>query len=85
MLFDADRLHAGDRAIKVSAVLGNSPLWIIGDLHGVLLAHEAALVQIHDYAESGETNAPRIVFLGDFFDDEGYSLKVLLRVFELII
>ena len=84
MLFDADRLHACDRAIKVSAVLGNSPLWIIGDLHGDLLAHEAALAQICDHAASGETKAP-IVFPGDFFDDEGYSPEVLLCVFELII
>ena len=28
---------------------------------------------------------PRIVFLGDFFDDEGFGLEVLLRVFELVL
>ena len=28
---------------------------------------------------------PRIVFLGDLFDDEGFGLEVLLRVFELIV
>ncbi len=59
MLFDADRLHAGDRVINVSAVLGNSPRWIIGDLHSDLLAPEAALAQIRDHAASGETKAPR--------------------------
>ena len=28
---------------------------------------------------------PRIIFLGDFVDDEGLALEVLLRVFELIV
>ena len=33
----------------------------------------------------GDSAPPRIVFLGDFFDDEGFGLEVLLRVFELIL
>src|ERR1700759_2641396 len=42
LLFDGDRAHAADRAIRVSANEDASPLWIIGDLHGDLLALEAA-------------------------------------------
>jgi hypothetical protein len=61
-----------------------SPLWIIGDLHGDLLALEAALAQIRDYAPPGDS-PPRIIFLGDFVDDEGLGLEVLVRVFELIV
>ena len=84
MLFDGDREHAGDRAIRVSAKDGASPLWIIGDLHGDLLALEASLVQIHRDA-APDSAPPRIVFLGDFFDDEGFGLEVLVRLFELIV
>jgi len=85
MLFDADRGHAADRAIRVSAMDAASPLWIVGDLHGDLLALESALAQIRHYSQSGDGTPPRIIFLGDFFDDEGFGLEVLLRVFELII
>lgn len=81
LLFDPDRADADDRAIRVQEV-GDAPLWIIGDLHGDLLALEAALALIH----SDTTVAPpRIVLLGDLFDDEGFGLELLLRVFELIL
>lgn len=86
MLFDRDRAHPTDRAILVSSSLDASPLWIIGDLHGDLLALEAALAQIRSCASEGDASAPeRIIFLGDFIDDEGLALEVLLRVFELIV
>jgi hypothetical protein len=85
MLFDGDRANAADRAIRVGAVNAASPLWIVGDLHGDLLALEAALALIRDHPSPGEGARPRIVFLGDFFDDEGFGLEVLLRVFELIV
>jgi len=81
MLFDADRADAGDRAPRVSAPQAATPLWIIGDLHGDWLALEAALAQIRAYDAS---TAAQIIFLGDFCDDEGLGLEVLLRVFELI-
>jgi Calcineurin-like phosphoesterase len=85
MLFDSDREHSADRAVRVSALGDASPLWIIGDLHGDLLALEAALAHIHQHAQAGGTAAPRIIFLGDFIDDDGFSLEVLVRVFELIV
>jgi hypothetical protein len=82
LLFDVDRADAEDRAIKVSTFDAATPLWIIGDLHGDLLALEAALALI----AGGEEDArPNIIFLGDFFDDEGMGLELLLRVFELIL
>ena len=84
MLFDDDREHAGDRAIHVSAKDDASPLWIIGDLHGDLLALEASLALIHREVVP-DSAQPRIVFLGDFIDDEGFGLEVLVRVFELIV
>ncbi len=59
-------------------------LWFIGDLHGDLLALEAALLLIRSHAQMVPRRA-RIVFLGDFFDDEGFGLEVLLRVFEIIL
>jgi hypothetical protein len=85
LLFDSDRASAADRAIQVSMLDEKSPLWIIGDLHGDLLALEAALAHIRQHAASGESVLPRIIFLGDFVDDEGLGLEVLLRVFELIV
>src|SRR6478735_163272 len=84
MLFDADRANSTDRALCVSERQGGTPLWIIGDLHGDLLALEAALATIREHATSAGGVAPRIIFLGDFCDDEGLGLEVLVRLFELI-
>ncbi len=84
LLFDADRAHADDRAIRIASVDASVPLWIVGDLHGDLLALESALAQIGAVA-AADGALPRIVFLGDFFDDEGFGLEVLVRVFELIV
>jgi len=85
MLFDADRAGSADRVVRVTADDVPSPTWIIGDLHGDLLALEAALSQIQRYSASEDQSQPRIIFLGDFIDDEGLALEVLLRVFELIV
>jgi hypothetical protein len=80
LLFDRYRADAGDQAIQVGEVDPQAPLWIIGDLHGDLLALEAALAFIENH--SGDSD---IVLLGDLFDDEGFGLELLLRVFELIL
>jgi hypothetical protein len=56
---------------------------VLGDLHGDVLALEAALALIR--RETSEDAGPRIVFLGDLFDDEAFGLELLLRVFELIL
>jgi len=83
LLFDADRADANDKAIRVSQLDADAPLWIVGDIHGDLLALEAALDVIRSTSPPGP--APRLVFLGDLFDDGGYGLEVLLRVFELML
>ena len=83
LLFDADRAGADDLAVRVAALTGDAPLWFVGDLHGDLLALEAALVLARRDAGGGPP--PRLVFLGDLFDDGGYGLEVLLRVFELVL
>lgn len=44
MLFDKFRADPTDKVIKISDFDTEIPLWIIGDLHGDLLALEAALV-----------------------------------------
>lgn len=82
LLFDADREGPHDRAIRVAHLDDARPLWFVGDLHGDLLALEAALTLIRD---PGGDPAARLVFLGDLFDDGGYGLEVLLRVFELVV
>jgi hypothetical protein len=83
LLFDVDRSVQADRAIRVEKV-DPAPLWIVGDLHGDLLALEAALALIEGEASLSRV-LPRIIFLGDLFDDEGFGLEVLLRVLELIL
>lgn len=83
LMFDADRADADDRVIRVQDLPSDSPLWIIGDLHGDLLALEAALALIR--RDNTDGVIPRLVFLGDFFDDGGYGLEVLIRVFRLIV
>jgi hypothetical protein len=83
LLFDDDRAGPADRAIRVGEV-DEAPLWIVGDLHGDLLALESALAVIH--ADAGvAAMQPRIILLGDLFDDQGLGLELLLRVFELIL
>jgi hypothetical protein len=84
MLFDADRAHAGDRVLRVAGLPAETALWFIGDLHGDLLALEAALALVRREAAAGGP-PPRLVFLGDFFDDGGYGLELLLRVYTLIL
>jgi hypothetical protein len=82
-LFDTDRTTLEDRAIQVKQRATTAPLWVIGDLHGDLLALETALAIID--AEAKGLDKPQLIFLGDLFDDEGYGLEILLRVFELIL
>jgi len=84
LLFDSDRADAGDQTIRVGGLELAAPLWIIGDLHGDLLAFEAALALIEKSAED-DGASPNIVLLGDLFDDEGLGLELLLRIFELIL
>jgi len=81
LLFDGNRNDPADKAIEISA---EQPLWFIGDLHGDLLALEAALALIERETEPSGDKAG-IVFLGDLFDDGGPALALLLRVFQLIL
>jgi hypothetical protein len=79
LLFDADRATPDDRAVHVRALDDAAPLWFVGDLHGDLLALEAALALV-----DGDHPGARLVLLGDLFDDGGYGAEVLLRVYELL-
>lgn len=71
-----------DRAIHIGDRWPLSEVWFIGDLHGDLLALEAALQHID---RSGGGADARIVFLGDLFDDGAHAAEVVLRVFELVL
>ena len=85
LLFDGDRANADDQVIQVRQLDEAAPLWIIGDLHGDLLALEAALALIERSPNDASAPAANIVLLGDLFDDEGLGLELLLRMFELIL
>jgi len=52
MLFDDQRATPTDRALKLTE-LSDEPLWFIGDIHGDLLALEAALTLITDLRKAG--------------------------------
>jgi hypothetical protein len=80
LMFDDCRQESGDRAIQVAPFDTGAPLWFVGDLHGDLLAFEAAMALVRSSPGTGRPG--RIVFLGDFFDDGGFGLEVLLLVFE---
>jgi hypothetical protein len=54
VLFDDARADAGDRAVHVRRLDPDTPLWFVGDLHGDLLALEAALA----LASADEHDAP---------------------------
>ena len=59
MLFDGDRGDASNRAIQVADVNAADPFWIIGDLHGDLLALEAALALIRYRASTERGSSSR--------------------------
>ncbi len=84
LLFDTSRAGADDRVIHVTELDAAAALWFVGDLHGDLLALEAALALVAREGAAEGGAPPRIVFLGDLFDDGAYGLEVLLRVFELV-
>lgn len=84
LLFDDWRDSTTDRVLNLGMV-SDEPLWFIGDLHGDLLALEAALALVARESDSGNGEPARIVLLGDLFDDGGYGLETLLRVFELVL
>ena len=84
LLFDRNRENPADRALRIDEI-SDDPLWFIGDLHGDLLTLEAALALI-DRESTRQADGPaRIVLLGDLFDDGGFGLETLLRVFELML
>ena len=84
MLFDDYRESRSDRALRL-AHLSDEPLWFIGDLHGDLLALDAALALIDRESERENVERTRLVLLGDLFDDGGFGLETVLRIFELIL
>ena len=71
-----------DQAIQVGEEWPLGDVWFVGDLHGDLLALEAALQHIE---RGGGATGARIVFLGDLFDDGAHAAEVVLRVFELVL
>ena len=72
----------GDQAIHVGDDWPVGEVWFVGDLHGDLLALEAALQHVD---RSGGGADARLVFLGDLFDDGVHAAEVVLRIFELML
>lgn len=82
LAFEEYAAGPGDRAIQVGEDWPLGEVWFIGDVHGDLLALEAALQHID---RSGGGGDARLVFLGDLFDDGVHAAQVVLRVFELLL
>jgi hypothetical protein len=72
----------GDQAIHIGDDWPVGEVWFVGDVHGDLLALEAALQHVD---RSGGGAEARLVFLGDLFDDGGHAAEVVLRIFELML
>ena len=60
-----------------------SNLWFVGDIHGDLLALEAALGYIDRVTSAEKLAFPTIVFLGDLFDRMQYGYETVLRILAL--
>jgi hypothetical protein len=80
--FEEYAAGADDYAVQIGEKWPLGEVWFVGDLHGDLLALEAALQHID---RSGGGADARIVFLGDLFDDGVHAAEVVLRVFELLL
>ena len=78
--FDEFRSDEADKVVIVPADWVERPVWFIGDLHGDLLALEAALHHI-ERSENGAAHS--IVFLGDLVDDGEHGAAVFSRVLQL--
>jgi hypothetical protein len=81
LAFEEYAAGPADRAVQVREDWPVGEVWFVGDLHGDLLALEAALQHID---RSGGGADARIVFLGDLFDDGVHAAEVVLRIFELV-
>ena len=77
--FEKHKMGSDDKVWIVDAPPIGS-VWFVGDLHGDLLALEAAL---HYIAHTCYVK-PRIVFLGDLFDDVGFNIETTIRVLEIV-
>ncbi len=82
LAFEEYAAGPADRAIQVGEDWPLGEVWFIGDVHGDLLALEAALQHID---RSGGGSGARLVFLGDLFDDGAHAAQVVLRIFELLL
>ena len=82
LAFEESAAGPDDQAIQLREDWPMGEVWFVGDLHGDLLALEAALQHID---RSGGGADARIVFLGDLFDDGVHAAEVVLRVFELLL
>jgi hypothetical protein len=71
-----------DQAIQIGDDWPLGEVWFVGDVHGDLLALEAALQHVD---RSGGGADARLVFLGDLFDDGVHAAEVVLRIFELML
>lgn len=81
LAFDDGRRHVGDRVLVAAHTEQDGNLWFVGDVHGDLLAFEAALDHIRRF-EPGR--ASTTVFLGDLVDDGIHAFEVVARVLELV-
>ena len=82
LAFEEYAAGPADRAIQLRDDWPVGEVWFVGDIHGDLLALEAALQHID---RSGGGADARIVFLGDLFDDGAHAAEVVLRIFELLL
>ena len=74
--FTSARLQQGDWTKQAVILPNETDLWIIGDLHGDLIALRA-LTKFASYSSAKDYRQAAICFLGDFFDDGPFGHTVL--------
>ena len=74
--FTSARLQQGDWTKQAVILPNETDLWIIGDLHGDLIALRA-LTKFASYSSAKDNRQAAICFLGDFFDDGPFGHTVL--------
>jgi hypothetical protein len=78
LAFDHDRAGSTEKAVLVGRDANH--VWMIGDVHGDLLALECAIAHV----QAQDPDA-LLLFLGDLIDDGPFGYEVVLRVMQLLL
>ncbi len=79
LMWDELRETVAAKVLQVPVASTDEPVWFIGDVHGDLVGLKCLL---HYIEQQSQGAAPRVVFLGDLFDDGRLSYETVLLWLE---